>query len=214
MSDQQNTGGSNIRLMMGLIAGGFVVVVGGGYALFSYFAAPAPVSRVNLTRVSGASQVSAQEQPDYRELLHESNARGAQTAAASNGSFIASMPLQQDVITPKEAPKVAPAVVPRDPPRPQGSGRTQEQEKALTEARQKSLNALLAKMQAEPVSGDLPTAQLLGGKESGWAAWRDSQPGSAVQQASVRSRRMRSMHSRRWKWWHPTGAGRAKFIPA
>ncbi len=189
MSDQQNSGGSNIRLMMGLIAGGFVVVVGGGYALFSYFAAPTPeVSRVNLTRVSGASQVSAQEQPDYRELLHESNARGAQTAAASNGSFIASMPLQQDVITPKEEPKVAPAVVPHEPPRPQGSGRTQEQEKAFTEARQKSLNALLTKIQADPVSGDLTTAQLLGGKESGWAAWRDSQPGSALQQASVRSR--------------------------
>lgn len=191
MSDQQNTGGSNIRLMMGLIAGGFVVVVGGGYALFSYFAAPAPeVSRVNLTRVSGTSQVSAQEQPDYRELLHESNARGAQNAAASNGSFIASIPLQQDVIAPKEAPKVAPAVAPREPPRPQGSGRTQEQEKALTEARKKSLDALLAKMQAEPVTSELPTAQLLGGKESGWAAWRDSQPGSAVQQAAARSRQV------------------------
>lgn len=189
MSDQQNTGGSNIRLMMGLIAGGFVVVVGGGYALFSYFAAPAPeVSRVNLTRVSGTSQVSAQEQPDYRELLHESNARGAQTAAASNGSFIASIPLQQDVIAPKEAPKVAPTVAPREPPRPQGSGRTQEQEKELTEARKKSLDALLAKIQADPVTGDLPTAHLLGGKESGWAAWRDSQPGSAVQQAAARSR--------------------------
>lgn len=189
MSDQQNTGGSNIRLMMGLIAGGFVVVVGGGYALFSYFAAPAPeVSRVNLTRVSGTSQVSAQEQPDYRELLHESNARGAQTAAASNGSFIASIPLQQDVIAPKEAPKVAPAVAPREPPRPQGSGRTQEQENAINDARKKGLDGLLAKMQAEPATGDLPTAQLLGGKESGWAAWRDSQPGSAVQQAAARSR--------------------------
>ncbi|MHC2599130.1 intracellular multiplication protein IcmE [Kluyvera sp. 1366] len=190
MSDQQNTGGGNIRLMMGLILGGIVVVAGGGYALYSYFAAPPPEpSRVNLTRVGGSTQVSAQEQAAYRELLRENNARGAQTAAASNGSFIASIPLQQDVVTPKETPKVAPAVAPRELPRPQGNGRTQEQEKALSEARQKSLTVLLAKIQAEPRT-DLPAAQLLGGKDGGWAAWRDSQPGSYVQQAAARSRQL------------------------
>ena len=190
MSDQQNTGGGNIRLMMGLILGGIVVVAGGGYALYSYFAAPPPEpSRVNLTRVGGSTQVSAQEQAAYRELLRENNARGAQTAAASDGSFIASIPLQQDVVTPKETPKVAPAVTPRELPRPQGNGRTQEQEKALSEARQKSLTALLAKIQAEPQT-DLPAAQLLGGKDGGWAAWRDSQPGSYVQQAAARSRQL------------------------
>ena len=189
MSDQQNTGGSHVRLMMGLIAGGLVVIVGGGYMLWSYFAAPPPeVSRVNLNRVGGTTQINAQEQPDYRELLRENNARGAQSAAASNSSFIASIPLQQDVVAQKEAPKVAPATAPRETPRPQGSGRTQEQEKALNEARQKALAGLLAKMQAPPSAGDLPTAQLLGGKESGWANWRDSLPGSAVQQAVARSR--------------------------
>lgn len=188
MSDQQNTGGGNIRLMMGLILGGIVVVAGGGYALYSYFAAPPPEpSRVNLTRVGGSTQVSAQEQAAYRELLRENNARGAQTAAASNGSFIASIPLQQDVVTPKATPKVAPAVAPQELPRPQGNGRTQEQEKALSEARQKSLAVLLAKIQVEPQT-DLPAAQLLGGKDGGWAAWRDSQPGSYVQQAAARSR--------------------------
>lgn len=190
MSDQQNTGGGNIRLMMGLILGGIVVVAGGGYALYSYFAAPPPEpSRVNLTRVGGSTQVSAQEQAAYRELLRENNARGAQTAAASNGSFIASIPLQQDVVTPEETPKAAPAVAPRELPRPQGNGRTQEQEKALSEARQKSLTVLLAKIQAEPRT-DLPAAQLLGGKDGGWAAWRDSQPGSYVQQAAARSRQL------------------------
>lgn len=190
MSDQQNTGGGNIRLMMGLILGGIVVVVGGGYALYSYFAAPPPEpSRVNLTRVGGTTQVSAQEQAAYRELLRENNARGAQTAAASNGSFIASIPLQQDVVTPKETPKVAPAVAPRELPRPQGNGRTQEQEKALSEARQKSLAVLLAKIQAEPQT-DLPAAQLLGGKDGGWTTWRDSQPSSYVQQAAARSRQV------------------------
>ncbi|MGK3115813.1 conjugal transfer protein TraO [Candidatus Pantoea formicae] len=189
MSDQQNTGGRNIRLMMGLIAGGLVAVVGGGYALWSWLATPPPaVSRVDLTRVTGTTQTRAQEQPAYRELLRENNARGAQTAAASNQSFIASIPLQQDVTAPAEPPKAAPVTVTQPLPRPQGSGRTPEQEKALTEARQKSLAALLAKMQAEPKAGELPTAQLLGGKDGGWTDWRDSLPGSAVQLAAARSR--------------------------
>lgn len=189
MSDQQNTGGSNIRLLMGLVAACIVGIVGGGYALWSYYAAPpSEESRVNLTRVGGTTQVSAQEQPAYRELLRESNTRGAQNAAASNQSFIASIPLQQDVVAPPETPKPAPVVTQREVPRSQGSGRTPEQEKALNEARQKALAALLAKMQAEPRTNDLPTAQLLGGKESGWAGWRDSLPGSYVQQAAVRNR--------------------------
>lgn len=189
MSDQQNTGGSNVRLMMSLIAGGIVVVIGGGYALWSWLATPPPeTSSVNLTRVGSTTQVSAQEQQDYRERLRESNALGAQAAAARNTSFIASIPLQQDVVTPKPAAAAAPAAASVSPSRPQPSGRTPEQEKALADARAKSLNALLAKMQSEPKTDDLPVAQMLGGKESGWTAWRDSQPGSYVQQAAARTR--------------------------
>jgi intracellular multiplication protein IcmE len=189
MSDQQNTGGSNIRLMAGLIAAGAVVVAGGGYWLWSWLAAPPPqASSVNLTRVASTAQVSAQEQPDFRERLRESNALGAQAAAARNTSFIASIPLQQDVVTPDPVVPAAKPAPSAPSPRAQAGGRTQEQEKALAEARAKSLSALLTKMQAEPKADDLPAAQLLGGKESGWAAWRDSQVGSAVQQAASRSR--------------------------
>lgn len=189
MSDQQNTGGRNVRLMMSLIAGGIVVVVGGGYALWSWLATPPPeTSSVNLTRVGSITQVSSQEQPDYRDRLRESNALGAQAAAARNTSFIASIPLQQDVVMPRPAAAAAPVVAAVSPPRPQPHGRTPEQEKALADARAKSLNALLAKMQSEPKTDDLPVAQLLGGKESGWANWRDSQPGSDVQQAAMRRR--------------------------
>jgi intracellular multiplication protein IcmE len=189
MSDQQNTGGRNVRLMMGLIIASVVAVAGGGYALWTWYAVPPPApSRMDLNRVTGTTQTGAQEQPAYRELLRESNARGAQNATAANSSFIASIPLQQDVITAKAPPKVTVTTPPPAPPRPQGNGRTPEQEKNLNEARQKALAGLLAKMQAAPVTGDLPAAQLLGGKESGWAAWRDSQPGSYVQQAAARSR--------------------------
>ncbi|WP_099319813.1 conjugal transfer protein TraO [Erwinia amylovora] len=189
MSDQQNTGGSNIRLMAGLIAAGVVVVVGGGYTLWSYFAAPPPeVSNVNLTRVTSTTPVSTPEQQDFRERLRESNALGAQAAKARNTSFIASIPLQQDVVTPAPAASVAKPTPSIPATGAQGSGRTAEQEKVLAEARAKSLNALLAKMQTEPKTDELPVAQLLGGKNSGWEAWRDSQAGSAVQQAAVRSR--------------------------
>lgn len=189
MSDQQNTGGSNIRLMMSLIAGGIVIFAGGGYWLWSYLAAPATEpSNVNLTRLASTAQVGAQEQPDYRDRLRESNALGAQAAAARNTSFIASIPAQQDVVTPKSAAVAAPAVTTTPAPRQQSSGRTPEQEKALAETRAKSLNALLAKMQMDPKTDELPPAQLLGGKESSWASWRDSQPGSYAQQAAVRSR--------------------------
>lgn len=118
MSDQQNTGGSNIRLMISLIAGGIVIFAGGGYWLWSYFAAPAiEPSNVNLTRLASTAQVGAQEQPDYRDRLRESNALGAQAAAARNTSFIASIPAQQDVVTPKSAVVVTPAATPPPPAR-------------------------------------------------------------------------------------------------
>ncbi|WP_180269778.1 conjugal transfer protein TraO, partial [Erwinia amylovora] len=48
--------------------------------------------------------------------------------------------------------------------------------------------ALLAKMQQPPETEELPEAKLLGGKDSSWAAWRDSLPGSEVQLAAARSR--------------------------
>ena len=134
MSEQQNTGGSIIRLMMGLLVAGVVGVVGGGYALWSYMAAPqTDPSNVNLTRLGGTSQVNAQEQPDYRDRLRESNALGAKAAASENKSFIASIPLQQDVVTPKQPAPVAPtAPFARSAPtqRTQSSGRTEDQEKA------------------------------------------------------------------------------------
>lgn len=175
--------------MFALIVAGVLVTVGGGYALWSWYAAPPPSpSRVDLNRVTGTTQTGSQEQPAYRELLRENNARGAQNAAAANSSFIASIPLQQDVITPKEVtPAPMKPAKPQAERKPQVSGRTPEQERDLNEARKNALAGLLARMQAPPATDQLPTAQLLGGKEGGWASWRDSLPGSAVQQASARN---------------------------
>lgn len=193
MSDQHNTGGSNIRVMIGLIVAIVVVLVGGGYALWTWLATPPPsASRVDLNRVAGTAQASAQESPAYRELLRENNALGASTAASQNGSFIASIPLQQDVIVPLAAAS-SPAPGTSSAARPssgqQAGGRTQDQEKALNEARQKALAGLMARMQPPTQAADLPVAQVLGGKDGGWSAWGDSLPGSAVQLAAQRSQR-------------------------
>lgn len=189
MSDQQNSGGRSIGLMASLVLAGIVVVVGGGYALWSWTAAPeAAVSRVDLNRVGGTAQTSTVEQQAYRELLRENNARGAQNAAGANQSFIASIPLEQEVVKPSQvAPVVAPNVKPQNASLPQPTGRTQDQEKAIAEARQKALLALLARMQPPPAAKELPVAERLGGKESGWSNWRDSLPGGSAQLASVHS---------------------------
>lgn len=191
MSDQQNTGGRSILLMLGMAAGIVLLLAGGGYLLWTWLAAPPPApSSIDMNNLGATTQTNAQEQQAYRDLIRENNMRGAQNASASNQSFIGSIPLEQAVIKPPEV-KVKPVQEkPKDTPPPQsrGSGRTQEQEKALAEARQKALDALLARMQAPPVASELPAAQLLGGKESSWAAWRDSLPGSEVQLAAVRSR--------------------------
>lgn len=186
MSDQPHTGGRNIRLMFMLLAGGIVSVVGGGYALWSWMAAPPPApTRVDLNRVAGSAQTSSVEQQAYRELLRENNSQGAHNAAASNQSFIASIPMEQDVIKPSQSTPVTTARQ-QDAAARQSSGRSQEQEKAIAEARQKSLAALLARMQP-PAVRELPLAQQLGGKDSGWVAWRDSLPENYVQQASSRT---------------------------
>ncbi|ELD2083767.1 conjugal transfer protein TraO [Enterobacter hormaechei] len=191
MSDQQNTGGRSIRLTMGLIALGAVVLVGGGYLLWTWLAAPPPApSSIDVTNLGATTQNNAQEQQAYRDLIREGNSRGAQNASVSNQSFISSIPLEQDVIKPTEI-KVKPTqdkAKDMPPPHNSGSGRTQEQEKALAEARQKALGVLLAKIQAPTDTRELPAAELLGGKESSWAAWRDSLPGSEVQLAAARSR--------------------------
>lgn len=188
MSDQQNTGARNIGLMLTLVTAGVVAAAGGGYALWTWMAAPPPTpSRVDLGRVAGTTQNSAVEQQAYRELLRENNARGAQDAVAANKSFIASIPLQQDVI--KTTPAAPAPVVNRKPQEmgaPPSGGRTQEQEKAIAEARQKALASLLARMQPHPEVSELPAAQILGGKESGWGNWRDSLPGGSLQLASSR----------------------------
>lgn len=191
MSDQQNTGGRSVRLMMGMVAGIGILLAGGGYLLWTWLAAPPPApSSIDVTNLSATTQKNAQEQQAYRDLIRENNARGAHNASANNQTFLGSIPLEQDVIKPAEVKAKPPQDKPKDTPPPQnrGSGRTQEQEKALAEARQKALGALLAKMQAPPNAGELPAAQLLGGKESSWAAWRDSLPGSEVQLTAARSR--------------------------
>ncbi|HBM2521646.1 TPA: conjugal transfer protein TraO [Enterobacter hormaechei] len=191
MSDQSETGGRSVRLMMMMVAGGLFALIGGGYLLWTWLAAPPPApSSINMNNLGSTTQKNAEEQQAYRDLIRENNSRGAHLASGSNQTFIASVPLEQDVIKPEEEkkPPATEKTTGATPPQNNRGGRTQEQMKAIAEARQKGLTTLLSAMQKKPENADLPAAQLLGGKDGGWSAWRDSLPGSEVQLAAARSR--------------------------
>lgn len=99
-----------------LILAGLVIFIaaGGGFVLWSWLLAPPPAtSNVSISRVTAASSHEAAESPEYRSLLREANEQGAQQARARDASFIASIPMGEDipvdVITPEPLPEPAPA---------------------------------------------------------------------------------------------------------
>jgi len=191
MSEQSETGGRSVRLMMMMTAGGAVALIGGGYLLWTWFMAPPPApSSINMNNLGATVPKSAEEQQAYRDLIRENNSRGAHSASDNNQTFVASMSLEQDVIKPEQDKKPPATDKNIDPPAAQSSrdSRTEEQMEAIAEARQKGLGTLLSAIQKKPESTGLPAAELLGGKDSGWSAWRDSLPGSEVQLAAMRSK--------------------------
>jgi len=99
-----------------LILAGLVIFIaaGGGFVLWSWLLAPpSATSNVSISRVTAASSHEAAESPEYRSLLREANEQGAQQARARDASFIASIPMGEDipvdVITPEPLPESAPA---------------------------------------------------------------------------------------------------------
>lgn len=86
-----------------LVIGGMLV---GGYALITWlYKPPEQTSQVNLDRVSGAVPGKTSETPAYREQLEQFNRQGAAQAQADNGSFIASIKLEQQPVVPQEEKK-------------------------------------------------------------------------------------------------------------
>ncbi|WP_447874320.1 conjugal transfer protein TraO [Serratia fonticola] len=67
-------------------------VIAGGFLLVSWVSAPPPAaSRINVDKAAGGSGKTAPESAQYRKILRENNADGAQQAQATNGSFISSV---------------------------------------------------------------------------------------------------------------------------
>lgn len=192
----QNDAGRDTRLLLTLVAAGVAVVVGGSYALWSWLSTPeAVVSSVDINRVGAASTGRAKETPAYRELLGQYNSKGVADARAKNNSFIASIPLESDVV---KLP--APTRPPAAPPQPrarttaavtsQGSNANDKQ----NERRQKALDDILSQLKPKSAAGDtsqsastLTLARSLdglgqggqGGGMAGFADWRGSLPGGA-----------------------------------
>ncbi|EOI1393238.1 conjugal transfer protein TraO [Klebsiella oxytoca] len=111
-ADKEATSASRKTLILaGLV---LFIAAGGGFVLWSWLIAPPPAaSNVSISRVTAASSHEAAESPEYRSLLREANEQGAQQARARDESFIASIPMGEDVpvdvITPETIPEPAPA---------------------------------------------------------------------------------------------------------
>lgn len=188
--------------MTGLLVGGvLVVLIGGSYMLWDWMAKPAPApSKLNLYRVSGAPQNEASESQEYRDLLKQSNAQGASAAMRENGSFIASIPMQQNTVMKPEPAYTAAKQTPPTP-RPtstrQGDNAGKDEKK---DPRQAALKKLMDRINPQSTthnepSNTLTVASVLGdsgelggsggkGSAGGYGAWSETLPGGAKPQSA------------------------------
>lgn len=153
---------------------GLVALLGAaGYGIWAWSGKPqGQVSQVNLDRVSGAVPGKASETPAYREQLDQFNRQGAALAQSENGSFIASIKLEQQPVVPQEEKKPpANANAGSESRRGEqggsngGNGNTDQNSR-----RQQDLDKFLARLnpdvKEQRITG-LQTARLLGGEASG-----------------------------------------------
>ncbi len=174
------------KLTLTLVGGVLVALIGGGYFLYTWLAAPAPVaSRVDLNRLSSASRTQNTESPAYLELLNQYNRQGAASANNENSSFIASIPMTQQAVALPEA-EAKPAV---QRPTTARSSRTQQGQeskdgKKKVDPRQAALKKLMARINPDIKTEDrvvgLQTAQVLGAGT--YNQWSESLPGGAKAQ--------------------------------
>lgn len=155
-----------------LVIGGMLV---GGYALITWlYKPPEQTSQVNLDRVSGAVPGKTSETPAYREQLEQFNRQGAAQAQAENGSFIASIKLEQQPVVPQEEKKTPANTVASNESRQgeQGgnnAGNGNNSNSDQNSRRQQDLDKFLAKLnpdvKEQRITG-LQTARMLGSEGS------------------------------------------------
>jgi intracellular multiplication protein IcmE len=156
-----------------MVIGGMLV---GGYALITWlYKPPEQTSQVNLDRVSGAVPGKTSETPAYRAQLDQFNRQGAAQAQAENGSFIASIKLEQQPVVPQEE-KNPPANTVASNESRQGEqggnngGNGNNSNSDQNSRRQQNLDKFLAKLnpdvKEQRITG-LQTARMLGSEGSG-----------------------------------------------
>jgi len=195
----ENDAGRDIKLTVSLVISVVVVLVGGGYFLWSWLGtAEVPPSQIDIGRVSATTHAGNSESPAYRELLTKYNQEGKAEAQRKNSSFIASIPMEQEpVVLPVSTAK--PVVTPTQSSARQsrsdqgagqgGSAKTGEKD----DRRKQALDKLLGRIQGTD-KPELKVAQVLGGAgadgSSGAAGgdyqrWSETLPGGRRLQASA-----------------------------
>ncbi|CAM4372477.1 conjugal transfer protein TraO [Citrobacter freundii complex sp. 2024EL-00228] len=162
MSAEQDAG-NNGKKLISIIGFGALVLLTAGYWLVSWLAhdPSGKDSAVNLNGTASSAVTTTTESPRYRELLKASNDLGAQEAARTDSSFIASLPVGLEVTEPPpdKPPVTKPAS--QDSPSPQSgksSRRTENTagEEQANEKRQAQLQKLLTRISAAQAGGDAP----------------------------------------------------------
>lgn len=192
----ENDAKRDLKMTALLVGGVLVVLIGGGYILWNWMATPPPApSKVNLYRVSGAAQNEASESQEYRDLLRLSNEQGAHAAKQENGSFIASIPMEQNTVM---QPEPAFQPVQQTPPTPRPSHTrqaTSSEGKEKKDPRQAALNKLLDRINTQSQTGTagIAIAKVLGdgglggganGGAGGYDHFSETLPGGAKQQSA------------------------------
>lgn len=162
MSTEQDAG-KNGKKLYSVIGLGVVLVVAGGYLLLSWFGSDrtASDSAVNLNGTTSSAMSTTVESPRYRELLKASNDLGAQEAARTDTSFIASLPVGLEATEPPPdklpVTKPAPQTPPHTPPpsTSRNSGDSPDGQQA-NEKRQAQLQKLLTRISAAQAGGEVP----------------------------------------------------------
>ncbi|WP_426154121.1 conjugal transfer protein TraO [Pseudomonas sp. DC3000-4b1] len=198
----ENDAKRDLKMTALLVGGVLVVLIGGGYILWNWMATPPPApSKVNLYRVSGAAQNEASESQEYRDLLRLSNEQGAHAAKQENGSFIASIPMEQNTVM---QPEPAFQPVQQTPPTPRPSHTRQataSEGNQKKDPRQDALKALMGRINSQTAEAKTSTGLTLGkvmgdaggldraggsaaGSVGGYDHWSETLPGGAKQQSA------------------------------
>jgi intracellular multiplication protein IcmE len=167
MASEQDAGRDK-KAIFGVILGLVVIIAGGVYLLRDwFFKPPEHPSQVNLERVSGSVPGKTSETPAYRAQLDQFNRQGAAQAQAENNSFIASLKLEQQPVSPPVNKTAATSASPANATQSNqqnsssSSGTTSKED----EVRLTALTTFLDKL--KPSTGKLQIAQILGSSDGG-----------------------------------------------